>query len=79
MKTITLPITGSKEDLYNKFSKFVESSGGQFVGSVTDGMFDVNHVSGTYVVTENAIHITIDKKPFFISMKLLEKELSKHI
>lgn len=78
MKTITLPLSTTPEELYEKFSNYVNDSGGEFYGTITDGSFNVNQISGLYYINSDYIHITITKKPFYVSMKMLEKELEKY-
>ena len=79
MKILTLPLSTTPEELYEKFSTYVNDSGGVFDGTVIDGEFNVNQISGLYYIDSEYIHITTTKKPFYVSMKMLERELEKYI
>ena len=79
MKTITLLLSTTPEELYEKFSNYVNDNGGEFNGTVADGSFNVNQISGLYYINTDYIHITITKKPFYIGMNMLERELEKYI
>lgn len=72
----TIPFNGSAEDILQKAKSAVESQGGTFTGDLRSGIFKVsllsNEVEGSYLVENNELELTIDKKPIFVPCNAIE-------
>lgn len=71
--TITFP--GSPENTINKAKAAIEKQGGNFMGDLTTGTFQVSvlgNISGSYSISGQSMNINIDSKPIFISCGQIE-------
>jgi hypothetical protein len=57
----------------------IMGTGGTFQGDDATGNFDVSTplgtISGSYVIRQQFIYVTIHSKPFLVSCSLIEKQL----
>ncbi|MFC0777767.1 hypothetical protein [Flavobacterium sp. HJSW_4] len=71
------------EKLIEKLNVLLLNEDGYLKGDKTMGSFQVNSTiglfKGTYQVKDKTINILLQKKPFFISSKLIEIEVKKYL
>ncbi|UAY52528.1 hypothetical protein [Ferruginibacter albus] len=71
------------EDLYNRALKESQKYNAKISGNSKAGNFEATalgaHFKGSYSVLDNIIRISIDKKPFFISSKMIESAVNSFI
>jgi len=81
MCQFTIPFAADKESLINRAKQEIESSGGSFQGNSTEGSFraktPVGAIEGSYLIEGQSISLGITKKPFLLSCKRIEKELTE--
>ncbi|MEJ7767422.1 MAG: hypothetical protein WKF89_06405 [Chitinophagaceae bacterium] len=71
--TITFP--GTTDDVLAKTRTAIEEQGGEFMGDVNSGTFNVQVmglISGTYQISGQMMNIEIDSKPMFIPCSQIE-------
>ncbi len=80
---ISIPFSGTPEDVLAKAKKAVESQGGAFTGNTTNGNFNVsvfgNKIAGEYSVSGQILNILVTDKPFLIPCNTIEGYLRKQI
>lgn len=71
------------EKLIKKLQVLLLNEDGYLKGDEKSGSFFINSTigtfKGTYEVKNNVINIFIQKKPFFISKKIIEIEVKKYL
>jgi hypothetical protein len=80
---ISIPFSGSAQDLINHAASGIRSAGGEFTGDVFAGDFSMNtpigSVKGSYNISGEQINIEIAQKPMLVSCQRIEEELRKRI
>ena len=75
----SIQFSGSAEEILQKAKQAVTSQGGTFEGDLNAGNFDVsllsNRVSGSYIVSNQQLDLTITEKPMFIPCNAIESFL----
>ena len=81
MCRFNFPFSGASDSLMSRAKTAIENAGGAFNGNETNGTFKVKtplgNVGGEYGIVEQEISIYVSNKPFLLSCKRIEKELSK--
>ena len=81
MCRFNFPFSGASDSLMSRAKTAIENAGGAFNGNETNGTFQVKTplgiVGGEYGIVEHEISIYVSNKPFLLSCKRIEKELSK--
>jgi hypothetical protein len=76
---IHLPLKGDVEQLLAKVAQAVTEHGGQFSGDGKGGKFSgktlLGEVHGKYVIDNDAVSISILRKPAMVPMGMIEKEI----
>ncbi len=79
----SIPFTGDPQQVLNKARATVQSQGGNFIGDINGGTFNVtvfgNTIAGSYSVTGQNMDILIDSKPFLIPCSTIESFLKGQI
>ena len=68
---------GDIERMLKKAQSEIESKGGTFSGTTKSGRISVSGVNGSYLVTSDAIEITITDKPFLATEGMIKSEIKK--
>ena len=80
MCQFSIPFSGDPGSLVERARQEIERAGGAFNGDSTQGGFHVKtalgSIHGSYQVAGQEISLAIIKKPFLLSCKRIEKELS---
>lgn len=80
MCQFSIPFLGDPDSLMKRARQEIERSGGAFNGDSAKGGFHAKNalssVHGSYQVGGQEIFLSIIKKPFLLSCKRIEKELS---
>lgn len=80
MCQFSIPFSGDAESLMQRARQEIERAGGAFNGDSAQGGFQaktpLGSIHGSYQVTGQEISLEIIKKPFLLSCKRIEKELS---
>ncbi len=74
-RSFQVPLTGDPESLVEKARKTAEETGSSFSGDVSSGSFAGNGVEGEYTVGEDAITVTITRKPLVAPWSLVESKI----
>ncbi len=78
----SIGFTGTPEEVFSRAKTAVEKQGGSFSGSATDGSFSINvfgNISGSYTVSGQQLHISIEEKPIMIPCAAIENALKSQI
>jgi hypothetical protein len=78
----SIEFTGTPEEVFSRAKTAVEKQGGSFSGSPTDGSFSINvfgNISGSYTVSGQQLHISIEEKPIMIPCAAIENALKSQI
>jgi hypothetical protein len=78
----SIAFKGSPEDVFSKAKAAVEKQGGSFSGNSSGGNFSINvfgAISGTYTVSGQQLHISIEEKPMMIPCSAIENVLKGQI
>lgn len=82
-KTIVIDYEKSTEKLFEKIKTLVKNQNGYINGNHLQGKFEVSSIigvfKGEYHIKNKTISIKIDKKPFIISTKTIDKEIQKYL
>lgn len=80
MCQFSIPFSGDPDSLITRARQEIESSGGALDGDSTTGRFNaktaLGSIHGSYQVAGQEVSLAIIKKPFLLSCKRIEKELS---
>lgn len=77
--TFTIDLSGKDmSSILAKVKTQITSNGGQFTGDGHSGSFSGSGVTGAYVVNGALVTITISKKPFIASNKLVESKIRSY-
>lgn len=80
MCQFNIQFSGDAESLIRRARQELSKAGGAFNGDSTQGNFEVKtplgSIEGSYVMAGQEISINITDKPFFISCKRIQKELT---
>ena len=81
MCQFSIPFAGDPESLMKRAKQEIENAGGAFNGDLNHGSFQaktpLGSIHGSFQVSGQAISLAIIKKPFLLSCKRIEKELSE--
>ena len=79
----SIPFSGSPSDISQKAQAAIKDQGGLFRGDDNSGMFELtvlgSDIRGSYTVTGQELHVTIDSKPFMIPCSTIRSYLAKHL
>lgn len=78
----SINFSGSADDVYLKAKTAVEKQGGSFIGDSSAGSFSINvfgNISGSYSVSGDLLHITIEEKPMMIPCGVIENSLKSQL
>lgn len=82
-KEIIITYNKPTDNLFNEIKLLMKNQKGFIKGDKNIGIFEVESpiglFRGNYNVKNTNITITIEKKPFLISTKLIESEIKKYI
>jgi hypothetical protein len=80
MCQFSLPIQGDPQSLLSRAESEILRTGGAFNGDAVQGTFraksPLGSIEGAYQVVGDQIALTISKKPFLLSCRKIEKELT---
>lgn len=77
--TFTIDLSGKDLNaILSKVRTQITSNGGQFTGDGHGGNFSGSGVVGSYVVSGALVTITITKKPFIASNKMVESKIRSY-
>ena len=83
MASFEIEVTSSKQDTFNRMESAVNEAKGEFHGNVDKGSFvipvAVGKIKGTYELYDNYILVNIKKKPFLVSINMIEDALTGFI
>jgi len=74
-KTFQIKFEGDAKVLIDRAKKIARDNGAYFNGDETKGSFSGSGVAGNYLVEQDTIIITIDKKPFIAPWHLVENKI----
>lgn len=81
--TFEVTFTASKESVFTKTKKTMESQGGTFNGDENGGNFHLSimgyTVAGSYIVNGNNLAVIIDEKPMLIPCSAIQTYLEKQL
>jgi hypothetical protein len=80
--SFSITFTESAPAIVEKARKAISSVGGSFNGDTSSGEFSLSIVGmlkGSYRIEESTLHMSIHKRPAFISCGRIEKELRKYV
>jgi hypothetical protein len=81
MCNFSIPFSGDAVSLMKRAQQEIESSGGAFSGDASQGNFQaktpLGSIQGNYQIQDQTISLNITKKPFLLSCKRIQKELSE--
>jgi len=78
----SIDFSGSAQDVYSRAKAAVEKQGGSFSGDAGSGSFSINvfgTISGSYTVSGQQLHISIEDKPMMIPCAAIESALKGQI
>jgi len=78
MHTFSIILKQDPDIVIAYIKKEIESNSGQFKGDCSSGTFSGKGIEGLYYVGDNIINITLVKKPFYIPVSLIEKEIRRY-
>jgi hypothetical protein len=80
MCQFSIPFSADKESLLNRAKQEIEREGGSFQGNGDGGNFrartPIGSIEGSYQIEGQQIFLVITRKPFLLSCKKIQKELS---
>ena len=83
MASFEIEVNTSKSSTYERMKTAVAQANGEFSGDENSGSFEipvaVGRISGNYELHENRIAVDIRKKPFLVSMRMIEDALTGFI
>ena len=72
-----------KSELVSELERAILKTNGEFYGDTTKGVFEgrttVGGFSGFYIIDEDTINVTIEKKPFLVSCGRIEDEINNYL
>ncbi len=72
-----------KTELVSQLEDAMQKANGEFYGDTNHGVFQgktpIGGFSGSYVVQEDTIEVTIDKKPFLVGCSRIEDEINNYL
>jgi hypothetical protein len=81
MCQFNIPFSGDAESLMKRAKQEIERTGGALIGDAVQGDFQaktpLGSVQGAYQIVGQEISLAITKKPFLLSCKRIQKELSE--
>jgi hypothetical protein len=79
----SIPFSGVPSDIYQKARTAVHEQGGHFQGDDSSGVFELSvlgsTIRGTYNIAGQALHVSIDSKPFMIPCSTLQNYLARYL
>lgn len=81
--TFEIPFNGDAKSIISKAKSTLENANGSLIGNETNGDFDVNtkvgKVEGTYLVQNQNLVVTINRKPIIAPYSMIEDALRKYL
>jgi hypothetical protein len=81
MCQFSISFSGDADGLTNRAKREIERVGGALTGDSTQGNFHaktpIGSIQGNYFINGQVITLAITKKPFLLSCKKIEKELTE--
>lgn len=75
----SIPVSLTAEEVAATAKKAITDAGGNFDGNASAGNFEIatplGAISGSYVIQQSVIDVTISSKPLFISCDRIESQL----
>jgi hypothetical protein len=75
----SIPVSITAEEVAATAKKAITDAGGSFNGNASAGNFEIGTplgaISGSYVIQQSVIDVTISSKPLFISCDRIESQL----
>ena len=75
--TFSLPFQGDPVQLVNRAKQVAAQNHVQFDGDERYGTFSGDGVAGTYSVHGQTVTVTINRKPFFITMAVIQNHVEQ--
>lgn len=79
----SIPFEGSAPEIISKAGAAITRAGGKFSSQGTTGTFElslpIGKIEGEYLTAGSVMTITINKKPVFISCKLIEQKIKEYL
>ena len=79
----SIPFSGSPQDILNRAQAAIHDQGGHFRGDGMTGSFELtvlgSSINGSYNISGQELHVTIDNKPFMIPCSTIQSYLTKHL
>lgn len=75
---IRLPLKANPGKVLEEVKQRVINAGGNFEGTLFDGVFSILGVKGIYKIIEQELIISVISKPFFIPESFIRNEVMKH-
>ena len=76
-EVFTIPFEGDPIQLVGRAKQIAAQNHVQFDGDDQSGSFSGDGVAGTYSVQGQTVTITINRKPFFITMRVIRDHLQQ--
>lgn len=76
----SIPFSISPEHIVRKAKAAIQGQGGEYTGDEGTGNFSVNvlgSISGSYTISGQVMHVTIESKPMFIPCSQIEAFMKK--
>ena len=79
----SIPFEGSAPEIVSKADEAISGAGGKFSSAGSTGTFElalpIGKIEGEYLIADSMMTITINKKPVFISCKLIEQKIKEYL
>jgi len=79
----SIPFSGDAASVLAKAKTAVQGQGGHFEGDQGAGNFDVSVfgslIAGSYAVSDQQLHITIESKPFLVPCSTIESFMKNQV
>ncbi len=83
VETFTVPIHGDKQAKLNQLKQLAAQNGIIVIGDTTRGNFSgstiAGFVSGSYVVSDNLVTVTISSRPMLLSLQLIKSQFASFL
>jgi hypothetical protein len=74
-ETFTIPFQGDPVQIVQRAKQVAAQNHVQFDGDEHSGNFSGNDVVGVYTVDGNTVTVTINRKPFYVTMAVIKKRV----
>jgi hypothetical protein len=75
--SFTLSFQGDPVQLVNRAKQIASQNHVQFDGDEHSGTFSGDGVTGTYTVAGHTVTITINRKPFYVTVAMIQDHLTQ--